>query len=327
LHLVWDKGGKTLRYPLTDGLVIGRSRRCGLVLEDEQVSRRHCRIFRQGAVWCIADLGSLRGTFVNGLPITAATRLSPGDTVELGRYRFLVEDGGSAGSGAAPPSGEDLLHVELIAPLGAPSLGAVDAAAFHLSGPPRGGWVAHVVGNFRDMALLHAGVRRLQEAIPGGGTALRSVTLLDAANEALCGLGARASAVCACIDPRSGKARLGSAAHPFAWLVRHTGEAIPLDLGPAPELGVSPSAVYSELEIQLKGRETLVLFSKGVPGILTRGGRRTEHQALEETLHDLPSEPAAVARRLRLAIEEAQLSPRAGSHAVCLGLANRPSAL
>ncbi|MGE0788215.1 MAG: sigma 54-interacting transcriptional regulator [Sandaracinaceae bacterium] len=43
-----------------------------LVLEDETVSRNHCKIFREGDQYMIADLGSTNGTFVNRVRIREA---------------------------------------------------------------------------------------------------------------------------------------------------------------------------------------------------------------------------------------------------------------
>jgi putative methionine-R-sulfoxide reductase with GAF domain len=69
--------GKLTLYPpqraarfliVRDGeeLEIGRDPRCGLVLEDARVSKRHARLRWTGRGWAIDDLGSKNGTTVNG---------------------------------------------------------------------------------------------------------------------------------------------------------------------------------------------------------------------------------------------------------------------
>jgi len=64
--------------------VIGRSTEADLVLSHPEVSRRHCRIIAQGGGFLIEDLGSQRGTIVNGSTITTQTQLTPGDQITLG---------------------------------------------------------------------------------------------------------------------------------------------------------------------------------------------------------------------------------------------------
>ena len=54
-----------------------------LVLDDETVSRNHCKIFREGDQYMIADVGSTNGTFVNRVRIREAF-LHEGCTITLG---------------------------------------------------------------------------------------------------------------------------------------------------------------------------------------------------------------------------------------------------
>jgi DNA-binding NtrC family response regulator len=55
-----------------------------LVLADETVSRSHCKIFREGDQYMIADTGSTNGTFVNRVRIREAF-LHEGCTITLGK--------------------------------------------------------------------------------------------------------------------------------------------------------------------------------------------------------------------------------------------------
>ncbi|HEV3141754.1 MAG TPA: GGDEF domain-containing protein [Vicinamibacterales bacterium] len=73
-----------------DDVVIGRSAdEASIVLEDDGVSRRHCRITRQsdGTVQAV-DLGSTNGTYFNGARIDVAT-LHDGDKIQLGSTTIL----------------------------------------------------------------------------------------------------------------------------------------------------------------------------------------------------------------------------------------------
>jgi ABC-type multidrug transport system ATPase subunit/pSer/pThr/pTyr-binding forkhead associated (FHA) protein len=65
-------------------IVIGRSTEADLVLSHPEVSRRHCRIVTQDDLFFIEDLGSQRGTVVNGNPVSGQTQLTRGDQITLG---------------------------------------------------------------------------------------------------------------------------------------------------------------------------------------------------------------------------------------------------
>jgi hypothetical protein len=75
-------------------LVVGRGPESGLRLEDRNVSRRHCRLFRSGGSLVVEDLGSANGTRVNGQVLTGRHRLREGDVVEVGDWDLAVEGPG-----------------------------------------------------------------------------------------------------------------------------------------------------------------------------------------------------------------------------------------
>lgn len=82
-------------------VVIGRSQRCDLVLQDRELSREHTEITKAGTIYKVADLGSRNGTDVNGQLITEAQAMKDGDVVTLGDYQLTFY-----GAGAAVPEGE-----------------------------------------------------------------------------------------------------------------------------------------------------------------------------------------------------------------------------
>lgn len=80
------------RYVL-DGpvAVIGRSRECDCVFDDQNVSRRHAELRRNSSGdWQVVDLGSTNGVKVNGRRVDTS-RLSPGDDVSLGTVSFTFD--------------------------------------------------------------------------------------------------------------------------------------------------------------------------------------------------------------------------------------------
>jgi hypothetical protein len=78
-----------IRKPTT---LIGRHEACDLVVDDAQVSRRHCQISWDGVYCTLEDLGSTNGTFINGQPLTAAYALRPGDKLQVANVIFQFAD-------------------------------------------------------------------------------------------------------------------------------------------------------------------------------------------------------------------------------------------
>lgn len=63
-------------YLLPDGgeTVVGRDPDCGVVLDDDRVSRRHAVLAAGAPGWSISDLGSKNGTSVGGMPVENGPR-------------------------------------------------------------------------------------------------------------------------------------------------------------------------------------------------------------------------------------------------------------
>jgi len=94
-----------------DMTVIGRREDCDLRIPLGDVSRKHCRLIRDGDTIRIEDLGSSNGTYHNGVRIQEA-ELSPGDVIRVGPVDFVVQiDGVPADDelqpAAAAPAGAD----------------------------------------------------------------------------------------------------------------------------------------------------------------------------------------------------------------------------
>jgi hypothetical protein len=70
--------------------VIGRSRRCDVVLADPNVSREHAEVRLTGSQAVLRDLGSTNGTRVNRRAVAQAV-LQPGDRVEVGATELRFE--------------------------------------------------------------------------------------------------------------------------------------------------------------------------------------------------------------------------------------------
>ncbi|TWT96072.1 FHA domain-containing protein FhaA [Botrimarina colliarenosi] len=69
--------------------IVGSGSKAHIRVRAPWVSRRHCRLWREGGVAWIEDLGSTNGTFVNEVPLAEPTRLYDEDLVSLGRKTRL----------------------------------------------------------------------------------------------------------------------------------------------------------------------------------------------------------------------------------------------
>jgi pSer/pThr/pTyr-binding forkhead associated (FHA) protein len=86
-----------------DVTVIGRREDCDFRIPLGEISRKHCRLIKEGDTLRAEDLGSSNGTFVNGVRVQEA-QLAPGDTLKVGSVVFIVQVDGV-------PSDEDMQPV------------------------------------------------------------------------------------------------------------------------------------------------------------------------------------------------------------------------
>ena len=78
-------------YDLDGDLVLGRGDRAEIRLEDPFASARHARVYEQGNVVVIEDLGSTNGTYLNEELLESPRPLHPGDRVRIGDSEFTFE--------------------------------------------------------------------------------------------------------------------------------------------------------------------------------------------------------------------------------------------
>jgi class 3 adenylate cyclase len=96
--VVLQPGRQALYLMLREPLVVGRE--CdGLVLADNQVSRRHLELRASDGAVVATDLGSTNGTFLDGEQITAPVTLQPHHTVTLGATAVRIVEQTAAGGG------------------------------------------------------------------------------------------------------------------------------------------------------------------------------------------------------------------------------------
>jgi predicted component of type VI protein secretion system len=92
-----------------DRVTIGKSAENDIALTgDAAASHLHAVLEQFPAAWCITDLGSSNGTWINGRRIAGQSRVRAGDEIRVGHTRLLVGDAGGPAEvatdvEAAPP--------------------------------------------------------------------------------------------------------------------------------------------------------------------------------------------------------------------------------
>jgi pSer/pThr/pTyr-binding forkhead associated (FHA) protein len=102
---IWGLDG-VRRVDLAGGrLTVGKGDGNDVVLDDATVSRLHASLEDFAEGWCVNDLGSSNGTFVNGDRIWGPHRLRHGDEIRVGRSRLVFRS--TADAGASQTETED----------------------------------------------------------------------------------------------------------------------------------------------------------------------------------------------------------------------------
>jgi pSer/pThr/pTyr-binding forkhead associated (FHA) protein len=86
---VWSRRGRELRPLDAEQVTVDTLESNDLVVDADGVSRVHAVFQRFGDTWCVRDLGSRNGTFVNGARVVGDQALRPDDEVLLGRLRLV----------------------------------------------------------------------------------------------------------------------------------------------------------------------------------------------------------------------------------------------
>lgn len=82
------------RFPLDrPSFIIGRSETADIQVDQEAISRNHCKIINTGKAILLRDLNSTNGTFVNDRMVEERV-LTDGDLIKIGRciFKFITND-------------------------------------------------------------------------------------------------------------------------------------------------------------------------------------------------------------------------------------------
>jgi two-component system, NtrC family, sensor kinase len=107
-----DKGR---RFRTAEGktLMLGRANQ-DMSLTDYTVSRRHAEVRPSGHGWCVEDLKSSNGTYLNGTRLEGASRLKHGDLIRMGSTVLIWDGAGDqiGGDGADAATVADAVDLD-----------------------------------------------------------------------------------------------------------------------------------------------------------------------------------------------------------------------
>lgn len=93
-------------FPLEKSeIFVGRDLGNDIVINDAEVSRRHARLFLQGANYVLEDLGSTNGSSVNGQRLMGPYLLRPGELIMFGEHVSMLFEALQPESGATLAAG------------------------------------------------------------------------------------------------------------------------------------------------------------------------------------------------------------------------------
>jgi ABC-type multidrug transport system ATPase subunit/pSer/pThr/pTyr-binding forkhead associated (FHA) protein/ABC-type multidrug transport system permease subunit len=115
----------------SQAMTIGRDPACEQPVSHPTISWHHARLTRNSAGTVLEDLGSLNGTFLNGVRISSKTQVQPGQEIGIGSIRFqLLPDGNLARRDYAGNVSIEAQDVTVLAPDGRPLLEPISLVAY-----------------------------------------------------------------------------------------------------------------------------------------------------------------------------------------------------
>ena len=85
-------GQQNIKFTENHLMKIGRAQDNDIIIPAPTVSQYHAEVEKIGARYRLRDLRSSNGTFVNGQAISGETWVHAGDAIQIGPYRFMVDE-------------------------------------------------------------------------------------------------------------------------------------------------------------------------------------------------------------------------------------------
>jgi len=277
---------------------IGRMAPCEIVIQDKEISRRHCTVRLQGGVMTVTDLGSTNGTYLNGQRIEGSVNVPVGGVLQIGRAVLKYERRARKEVHAAELLSRDLAkarrYVEslLPAPIGN---GPITADWIYLPSAQLGGdvfgyhalddrsfavYLVDVSGHGTEASMLAVAVMNVlrQRALPDtdcrrpADVATRLNTMFAMEEHGFMFF----TLWYGVFDASRRVIDYCSAGHHPAFLLSSDRrETTPMHTANVP-IGVSPDAAFTPSSARVDAGTTLYLFSDGVFEVVTTPGERWE---------------------------------------------------
>lgn len=140
-----------------DMTVIGRREDCDLRIPVSEVSRKHCRVLKEGDEIRVEDLGSSNGTYHNGQRIMGSVAVQAGDSIEVGPVVFVVQVDGVPADDELNPIAAQVAGEASPASDADADFGDLDIAG-HGEGAAAGAGTGDSLGNYSvEAGHAHAG--------------------------------------------------------------------------------------------------------------------------------------------------------------------------
>lgn len=81
-----------IKFIENKSMIFGRDPESDVILSVPSVSRMHAEVEKIGTRYRVRDLRSSNGTFVNGIRVEGETWAHAGDAIQIGPYRFVVDE-------------------------------------------------------------------------------------------------------------------------------------------------------------------------------------------------------------------------------------------
>lgn len=90
IFIIFENSEGKRSYSFDDKLLIGRSEKCQLRIQDDLASGTHCLLIMKGKDLCVEDMNSKNGTYINNIRIISS-RLCMNDVLKIGNSFIRID--------------------------------------------------------------------------------------------------------------------------------------------------------------------------------------------------------------------------------------------
>jgi len=87
---LFDLDKKRFHLLTSQSIILGRDQNCDFYIDDNSVSAKHARLSYHHNQWCVEDLDSKNGTYLNHGMLSGVVALTSGDTIHVGNRNYEI---------------------------------------------------------------------------------------------------------------------------------------------------------------------------------------------------------------------------------------------